>query len=148
MFKNIDKKIKWLAKFFVWWPIIGGAITLIISIGMLIVASTKGETAVKLAFATMSVYAVYYVIVVLVTWIVSWSIYGFGHLLSLAEKQANHLEKIENQLDYIIRQGAEFNINNTNNFESVSNENVKCPQCGEPIAQGDQFCANCGKRLN
>ncbi len=136
MFEHIGAKIKKIVKiFFVLWSIVGAFV-----IGYYLAARYNtlryfSNSEVRLIAGSILAFVISTVAWILVVWLSSLVLYGFGELVDRAES-------IEKQLK---RSGGAETVSDEGITKTV--QLIQCPKCGSAEDSRHYFCCNCGCAL-
>lgn len=138
MFRNIGKKIMSLAR------VISGIIIALFSIGgIIIIVEAVNKEEDGLIISGLLVIA----IGILVAWLSSFMLYGYGQLIENTSK----LNEINESLKSIRAMYATDRMTRENNTYAPESKTIFCPTCGTrttcPIDAAVCFCKNCGEEI-
>jgi hypothetical protein len=133
MFEHIGAKIKKIVKiFFVLWSIVGAFV-----IGYYLAARYNtlryfSNSEVRLIAGSILAFVISTVAWILVVWLSSLLVYGFGELIDRAESIDKQL-KMRNKAEYV----SEEDITDTVHL-------IQCPKCGSAEDSRHYYCQKCG----
>ncbi len=125
MFENIDEKIKMLAVVTCWIGIVTSAIWGLVAL-----------------FSNFFVGLITIVVGVLISWVSSFSLYGYGEMLTQLQISTDHTYEIYKMLKAQESTGKE----NTSQEKTSQTDSKNSPRPVLRKTSGDWVCANCGTK--